>query len=74
MSTASTNELAAHFKSLHKPGNPVVLTNVYDILSAKAVGGLKNTFALATASCTYGKATSLAVNPSLINMVPIQVL
>jgi len=44
------NKVAQLFKSLHKPGNPVVLANVYDRLSAKAVASLPSSKALATAS------------------------
>jgi 2-methylisocitrate lyase-like PEP mutase family enzyme len=59
MSSSSTNQLAAYFKSLHKPGNPVVLANVYDPLSARTVGKLKNALALATASYGVAQANGL---------------
>jgi 2-methylisocitrate lyase-like PEP mutase family enzyme len=42
--------LAKAFKALHQPGNPVVLANVYDILSSQAVASLPSCNALATAS------------------------
>ena len=44
------NQLALNLKSLHRPGQPLVLTNVYDILSAEAVASLPSCKALATAS------------------------
>jgi 2-methylisocitrate lyase-like PEP mutase family enzyme len=46
----STQELARAFKALHQPGSPLVLVNVYDILSARAVASLPSSKALATAS------------------------
>ncbi|KAL2015243.1 hypothetical protein VTK56DRAFT_5949 [Thermocarpiscus australiensis] len=42
--------LAKTFKSLHVPGDPVVLANVYDATSARAVASLPGCRALATAS------------------------
>jgi 2-methylisocitrate lyase-like PEP mutase family enzyme len=50
MSTHATNADAQLFKSLHVPGKPLFLANVYDIPSAKAVASLPNCKALATAS------------------------
>lgn len=52
----STQALAKILKSLHEPGNPVLLANVYDILSARAVASLPSCKALATAS--YAVATA----------------
>jgi len=46
----STKTLAGTLKALHKPGDPLVLANVYDILSARAVASLPSSKALATAS------------------------
>jgi len=46
----SAQKLAAAFKAMHQPSNPLILTNVYDILSAQAVAGLSSSKALATAS------------------------
>jgi 2-methylisocitrate lyase-like PEP mutase family enzyme len=46
----SINIMASVLKSLHKPGQPLVLANVYDILSARAVASLPSCKALATAS------------------------
>ena len=44
------NALATTFRKFHIPGKPIVLTNIYDAVSAKAVAGLPGTQALATAS------------------------
>lgn len=46
----STQTLARTLKALHQPGNPLVLANVYDILSARVVASLPSSKALATAS------------------------
>lgn len=45
-----TQTLARSLKDLHKPGSPIVLVNVYDVLSAQTVASLPNSSALATAS------------------------
>jgi 2-methylisocitrate lyase-like PEP mutase family enzyme len=42
--------LAKTLKALHQPGNPLILANVYDILSTQAVASLPSSKALATAS------------------------
>lgn len=44
------NSIATHFRTLHKPGNPLVLTNVYDAATASIVVSLPNAKAVATAS------------------------
>ena len=59
---ATTNAVAKAFKALHKPGQPLVLTNVYDILSARAVASLPAAKALATASWAVAKANDLEDN------------
>lgn len=54
---ASTlNATAQTLKALHRPGNPLILANVYDILSARAVGELSSCNALATASYAVARA------------------
>jgi len=53
---ATANTQAKQFQSLHKPGHPLVLTNVYDILTAEAVASLPSSKALATASYAVAKA------------------
>ncbi|KAA8647646.1 hypothetical protein EYZ11_004791 [Aspergillus tanneri] len=47
---ATQNDLAAYFRSLHAPGNPVVLTNVYDGATASHIANHPATKAIATAS------------------------
>ncbi|KAL6892007.1 phosphoenolpyruvate phosphomutase domain-containing protein [Trichoderma evansii] len=53
---AASNALATTLKSLHIPGKPLILTNVYDILSARAVAALPSCKALATASYAVARA------------------
>ena len=54
----SQNTVAAAFKRLHKPGDPVVVVNVWDASSASAAASVPGVKALATASyavaATYG--------------------
>ncbi|EHK18832.1 uncharacterized protein TRIVIDRAFT_193913 [Trichoderma virens Gv29-8] len=53
---AASNFLAATLKSLHRPGQPLILANVYDVLSARAVAALPSCKALATASYAVARA------------------
>lgn len=53
------NAIAAKFKALHNPGSPVILANVYDAPSARAVASLPDAQAIATAS--YAVAQSVGV-------------
>lgn len=46
----TTAEKAALLDSLHVPGNPLILTNVWDALSARAVAGASGVRAIASAS------------------------
>ncbi|KAE8445558.1 hypothetical protein EG329_013322 [Mollisiaceae sp. DMI_Dod_QoI] len=55
----SVQKLAGTFKALHKPGDPLVLANVYDILSARAVASLPSNKALATASYSVAAACGI---------------
>lgn len=52
------NELAKKLVSLHQPGNPVLMANVYDAATAKIIASNPNSRAVATASYaiaqTYG--------------------
>lgn len=57
--TQTQNERARHFKSLHQPGKPLILTNVYDPPSARAVASLSSCKALATASYAVAEAAGL---------------
>jgi len=56
MAAASANATAKAFKALHRPGRPLVLANVYDRLTAQAVGELPACHALATASYAVARA------------------
>ncbi|KAJ9609341.1 hypothetical protein H2200_005668 [Cladophialophora chaetospira] len=56
MASADLNSMARNLRSLHKPGRPVVLANVYDILTAEAVASLPSCHALATASYAVARA------------------
>ena len=51
------NLRAAHFRSLHQPGNPLVLCNVYDAATARIVASNPSCQALATASYAIAYAT-----------------
>lgn len=49
-STTQLNTLAKRLKSLHVPGEPLLLANVWDASTAKAIASHSSTKALATAS------------------------
>lgn len=57
---SSQNDIAKAFKALHKPGNPLIVTNVWDAITAKIVAELPKTKALATASFAIAAAAGLA--------------
>lgn len=57
--SSTLNVLAKSLKSLHKPGNPIVFTNVWDAITAKTVASLPETKALATASFAIAAAAGL---------------
>ncbi|KAK5062449.1 hypothetical protein LTR84_004520 [Exophiala bonariae] len=50
------NDLAKSFGYLHRPGEPLILANVYDLLSARAVAPLPSCNAIATASYSVAMA------------------
>lgn len=50
MSSANQNATAVAFRALHQPGNPLVVTNVYDAATADIVSSLPTCKAVATAS------------------------
>ncbi|KEF59801.1 uncharacterized protein A1O9_04649 [Exophiala aquamarina CBS 119918] len=54
----SLNSFAQTLKSFHKPGQPFVVANVYDVLSARAVASLPSRKALGTASYSVASANS----------------
>ncbi|KAF1846706.1 PEP phosphonomutase-like protein [Cucurbitaria berberidis CBS 394.84] len=57
---STQNDTARAFKALHKPGDPLVLTNVWDAITANAVASLPATKALATASYAIAAAAGLS--------------
>ena len=50
MDAQSQNALASRFRALHKPGDPVIMGNVYDAATASIIASLPNARAMATAS------------------------
>jgi len=60
MSTQST--LATTLRSFHIPGRPIILTNVYDAATARAIAALKGTQVLATASYAVAAAAGFTDN------------
>ncbi|OQE14780.1 hypothetical protein PENFLA_c035G09743 [Penicillium flavigenum] len=46
----SQNDIAKHFRDLHSPQDPLILTNVWDASTASAIASLPTTRAIATAS------------------------
>ncbi|KAL3474549.1 phosphoenolpyruvate phosphomutase-domain-containing protein [Aspergillus californicus] len=59
---ASQNELAVHFRKLHIPGQPLVLTNVYDVATASLIAKHPATKAIATASFAIAASQGIADN------------
>lgn len=59
MASEQLNFLAKSFRALHRPGRPLVLANVYDILSAKAVAPMSSCHAVATASYSVAMAAGI---------------
>jgi 2-methylisocitrate lyase-like PEP mutase family enzyme len=57
---SAQNALALRLKALHQPGNPVILTNVWDAISASTIASLPGTTALATASYAIAAAAGIA--------------
>lgn len=62
------NDTAKALKALHKPGSPLVLTNVWDAISAKTVAALPATQAIATASFAVAAAAGLEDNDLTIDV------
>src|SRR5436190_502768 len=56
MNVRAANALAQSFKSLHVPGKPLLLANIYDPSTARAVASLPGCKALATASVSIALA------------------
>jgi 2-methylisocitrate lyase-like PEP mutase family enzyme len=53
------NQLARQLKSFHIPGQPLILTNVYDACTARLIASIPSTKVVATAS--YAIASSLGI-------------
>jgi 2-methylisocitrate lyase-like PEP mutase family enzyme len=66
----SQNDLAKHLRSLHTPGSPLILTNVYDAATASIVASLPTAPAVATAS--YAIAAVRASSPTKPLTVDLQ--
>ncbi|KAI7973052.1 hypothetical protein EIK77_004329 [Talaromyces pinophilus] len=56
----SQNDVAKHFRALHNPQDPLILTNVYDASTASVIASLPTARALATAS--FAIAASIGVD------------
>lgn len=54
------NDIAKHFRTLHNPKDPLILTNIYDASTASLIASLPQTRAIATAS--FAVAATLGVN------------
>ncbi|KAL4890099.1 phosphoenolpyruvate phosphomutase-domain-containing protein [Aspergillus ambiguus] len=60
------NDLAIYFRSLHQPGQPLLLTNVYDAATASIIAQHPSTKAIATAS--YAIAASQGVDDNSLTL------
>lgn len=56
---SSLNTLARTFRSLHKPGEPILLANVYDAITARAIASLSSSHVIGTASWSVAAAAGL---------------
>ncbi|KAF2100342.1 Phosphoenolpyruvate/pyruvate domain-containing protein [Rhizodiscina lignyota] len=54
------NELAQSFRDLHKPGQPLLLANVYDGITARAIASIGSCQALATSLSSVAAAQGLS--------------
>lgn len=59
MTMSAQNTVAKAFRSLHIPGKPIILTNVYDAPSGNVVASLPKVKALATASYAVAAAAGI---------------
>ena len=57
---SAQNSLAQSLKALHTPHSPLILTNVWDAITASAIASLPSTTALATASYAIAAAAGLS--------------
>lgn len=63
---SATNISAQKLRELHKPGSPLLIANVYDIISAKAIASLPSCHALGSAS--YAVAASAGLEDDDMDM------
>ena len=59
---SSPDVRASHLRSLHKPGRPLVLANVYDAASANIVASDPSSTAVATSSAAIAAVNGLEDN------------
>ncbi|KAK0872094.1 hypothetical protein LTS02_001588 [Friedmanniomyces endolithicus] len=57
--SALMNDTARVLRTLHRPGQPLILANVYDAITARAVGSMLTCRVLATASYSIAAAAGL---------------
>ena len=57
---STQNDRAIYFRSLHKPGNPIVLSNIYDGATASYIASHASTKAIATASYAIAASQGIA--------------
>ncbi|CAG7949597.1 unnamed protein product [Penicillium nalgiovense] len=60
----SQNDTAKQFRALHQPGNPLILTNVYDAATASVIAALPTASAIATGS--YAIAATIGVDDNAL--------
>ncbi|KAF9976586.1 hypothetical protein BGZ73_008257 [Actinomortierella ambigua] len=74
--TANQNDLATQLRALHQPGNPIVLTNVYDAATAGIVCSIPTAKAVATASFAIAAVHGLDDNamPKHVNLAAIKTI
>ncbi|KAJ5189632.1 Pyruvate/Phosphoenolpyruvate kinase [Penicillium cf. griseofulvum] len=61
---STQNDIAKHLRALHQPGNPLILTNVYDAATASIIASLPSAPAIATAS--YAIAATIGVDDNAL--------
>lgn len=62
MALAASNVLASKLRKLHKPGDPIVMCNVWDAITANAAAKVSGVKAIATASYSIAAAQGLSDN------------
>jgi 2-methylisocitrate lyase-like PEP mutase family enzyme len=62
MAVTALNTVASNFRKLHKPGDPIVLCNVWDAITAQAITKVPGVKAIATASYAVAAAQGVSDN------------